>query len=328
MRALVDATDPGQIIDVLRECADQDEPVLVLGGGSNILAADEGFAGTVLRPALRGIEVLDMTQDSRLEVAVGAGEPWDDLVAAATGNGWSGLETLAGIPGWTGATPVQNVGAYGTEIAERVSAVDVLDRTTGGRAWWSPERCGFGYRDSVFKRQPSRYVVLGVRLWLRNSLRSQPVRYPELARVLEIDVGATAPLADVRAAVLALRRAKGMVLDPIDPDTRSAGSFFTNPILESAAILPAMAPRWALPDGRVKTSAAWLIEAAGFGRGYRIDPGARAAISGKHPLALTNTGAASAAELLALARAVRDGVRAAFGIILVPEPVLVGCRWD
>jgi UDP-N-acetylmuramate dehydrogenase len=241
--------------------------------------------------------------------------------------GLAGVEALAGIPGRTGATPIQNVGAYGQEVGDVLAGVRVLDRVTGRTVTLSPAECGLGYRQSRLKREPGRFLVLGVTLRLARSTSSAPVRYAELAAALGVEVGQQVPAPRVREAVLALRRGKGMVLDDDDHDTWSAGSFFTNPVLEPdrAAALPPEAPRFPQPDGGVKTSAAWLIQAAGFGPGWSVRPGAPAALSGKHVLALTNRGGASSADLLELARAVRDGVDARFGIALVPEPVLVGC---
>jgi len=245
------------------------------------------------------------------------------VVRLTVDEGYAGIEALSGIPGRAGAAPIQNVGAYGQEVAETVGWVRALDRTTHDVVLLDPAECAFGYRTSAFKRAPERYVVLAVAFALEHSRDGAPVRYAELARSLGVEVGTRVPSADVRAAVLALRAAKGMVLDPADHDTWSAGSFFTNPLLDPSAAdrLPAAAPRWPERDGRVKTSAAWLIEQAGFTRGY--GEGA-ARISTKHTLALTNRGGATTADLLALAREVRDGVRSRFGVELVNEPVLVG----
>jgi UDP-N-acetylmuramate dehydrogenase len=274
-------------------------------------------------------------EGAALEVA--AGEPWDPLVADCVARGLAGVECLAGIPGSVGATPIQNVGAYGQEVAETITAVRVLDRADGSVRRLTPAECGFTYRSSAFKREPGRWVVLAVRFALEASERSRPIRYPELARALGVEVGARAPSAEVRAAVLALRRGKGMVLDPGDPDTVSAGSFFTNPVLDAGAFAALQEraaqrlgpgvrpPAWPADDGQVKTSAAWLIERAGFHRGQGNPEGI--AISAKHTLALTNRGAGTAAELVALAREIADGVHAAFGVALVPEPVFVGHRW-
>jgi UDP-N-acetylmuramate dehydrogenase len=318
---LIEVISPAEIAWNATECDRREEPFLVLGGGSNLLVADEGFDGTVARIASRGVRAR-RAGDEEVLVSVEAGEPWDDLVARAVDEGWVGIEALSGIPGSTGATPIQNVGAYGQEIADVCASVRTYDRARARWQTFAPEECGFAYRDSLFK-QSRRYVVTGVQLRLGVGKLGAPVRYAELARSLGVEVGERAPLGEVREAVLALRRSKGMVLDDADHDTWSAGSFFTNPLLsaEQAAALPAGAPRYPQPDGRVKTSAAWLIEHAGFAKGHGDGP---ARLSTKHTLALTNRGAARAADLLALAREVRAGVEAAYGIHLEHEPVLVG----
>ena len=249
-------------------------------------------------------------------------------MATAVEQEWSGIEALSGIPGLVGATPIQNVGAYGSEVAQTIARVRTFDRSTGRQASFSVADCGFGYRTSRFKAERDRYLVLEVTFQFTLGSLSAPIRYAELARTLGVPVGTRVPAADVRRAVLGLRAGKGMVLDAADRDTWSAGSFFTNPILDpdAAASLPADAPRFPQPDGRVKTSAAWLIEHAGYGKGFGADLGAgRATLSGKHTLAVTNRGGATADELLALARVVRGGVQQTFGVTLVAEPVLVGC---
>ncbi|MCW2758471.1 MAG: murB, partial [Nocardioidaceae bacterium] len=254
-------------------------------------------------------------------VTVAAGESWDTFVATAVARGWVGVEALSGIPGSVGGTPIQNVGAYGQEVADTVARVRTWDRVDRTLRTYAAADCGFGYRTSRFKQDPQRHVVLDVTFQLPLGDLGAPVRYAELARTLGVEEGGRAPLADVRAAVLALRAGKGMVLDEADHDTWSAGSFFTNPVL-AASDVPAGAPTWAQPDGRVKTSAAWLIEHAGFARGHARG---RVALSDKHTLALTNRGGATTAELLALAVEIRDGVELEFGVRLVPEPTLVGC---
>jgi UDP-N-acetylmuramate dehydrogenase len=303
-------------------------PLLVLAGGSNVVVADAGFDGLVLRVRTRGVQRRD--EDGRVRLSAQAGEDWDALVARAVADGLVGVECLAGIPGSVGATPIQNVGAYGQEVAETIASVRVLDRRSGEVAELEPAACGFGYRTSAFKRDPGRYVVLAVDLVLARGTASAPVRYGELARALGIGLGETAPAGAVREAVLALRRGKGMVIDPGDPDSVSAGSFFTNPILDPdgfAALVRRAGerpPAWPEPDGRVKTSAAWLVERAGFHRGYGDG---RAGISSKHTLALVNRGGATTAELVALAREIAAGVEESFGVALVPEPVFVGLRW-
>ena len=318
-RRLVVAETDAEVIDAVREADGRGEPLLVLGGGSNLVVADEGFDGTVLQVATHGLASAPLAEHA---LQVEAGVDWDHVVALAVDEGYAGIEALSGIPGLVGAAPIQNIGAYGQEIAQTVGWVRALDRTTGDVVLLEPAQCGFAYRDSVFKRS-QRYVVLAVALALEHSRLGAPVRYAELARTLGVEIGDRVPATDVRAAVLDLRRGKGMVLDPDDHDTWSAGSFFTNPLLpaESAAGLPEAAPRWPASDGRVKVSAAWLIEQAGFGKGY--GPGA-ARISSKHTLALTNRGGATTADLLALAREIGTGVHDRFGVTLQNEPDLVG----
>jgi UDP-N-acetylmuramate dehydrogenase len=301
--------------------------LVLVGGGSNLLVADEGFPGTVVLVRTGGVAATPDPDRGTVRVEVAAGEPWEPLVARAVASGWSGLEALSGIPGSTGATPIQNVGAYGAEVGQVLESVTVLERGTGLVRTLAAAELGLGYRTSMLKRQPDAWAVLSVALRLAVAPESAPVRYAELAQRLGVQVGQRAPLADVRAAVLDLRRGKGIVLDSADHDTLSAGSFFTNPILtaEQAEALPAGAPRFPQPDGSVKTSAAWLISHAGFERGFVVRPGAPAGLSTKHSLALTNRGGATAADLLELARAVRAGVAGRFGITLENEPVLVGC---
>lgn len=329
-RRTVSAGSAQELVEQVRAADSAGEPLLLVGGGSNLLVADDGFPGTVARVLTRGVDVLSDDSCGGVEVRVAAGEPWDGLVTRAVASGWSGLEALSGIPGSTGATPVQNVGAYGQQVADTVARVRTWDRQEQRIRTLANADCGFGYRTSVFKRSAAsggpRFVVLEVTFQLARGDLSAPVRYAELAHALGVPLGSRAPLGQVRSAVLALRRSKGMVLDDRDPDTWSAGSFFTNPVLDpaAAATLPADAPRWTQPDGTVKTSAAWLIERAGFSRGHGL-PGP-ASLSTKHALALSNRGAARTEDLLRVAREVRDGVRAALGVELVPEPVLVGCR--
>jgi UDP-N-acetylmuramate dehydrogenase len=310
---VVEAHTEAELIDLVRAGA------LVLAGGSNVVIADEGVPGTVALVRTTGVE----RDGERLVVA--AGEPWDALVARCVADGLQGFECLSGIPGSTGATPIQNVGAYGQDVSETVEWVRVYDRATDAVQTLSAAECGFEYRRSVFKHR-DRWLVLAVAFRLRASAVSGPLRYAELARALGVPVGGSAPLADVRAAVLALRRGKGMVIDPADPDSVSAGSFFTNPVLsaDGFAALPGDPPGWPEPDGRVKTSAAWLIEHSGFGRGHGEG---RVGISRKHTLALVNRGGATTAELLELAHRIAAGVRASFGVELAPEPVFVGVRW-
>jgi UDP-N-acetylmuramate dehydrogenase len=325
---LVVATGTDELLQTVRTA---DDP-LILAGGSNVVVADEGWPGTVVLLRTTGITVTD-SGDGVAELTAQAGQIWDDVVAFAVAEQLSGLECLAGIPGSAGATPIQNVGAYGQEVAQTIAGVRVYDRATDRVLDLSPAECGFGYRSSVFKHR-DRHVVLAVTFRLVRSPLSAPVRYAELARALGVAPGDRAPLATVRAAVLDLRRAKGMVLDAADPDTRSVGSFFTNPVLSSAEYerlqgraqetVGAEPASWPEPDGRVKVSAAWLIERSGFHKGYSSAfPGV--ALSSKHTLALTNRGSGSTASLLGLAREIRDGVVKLFDVSLEPEPVLVNC---
>jgi UDP-N-acetylmuramate dehydrogenase len=303
--AFVAAGTEDELIDAVQAAADG--PLLILGGGSNLVVADAGFPGTVVHVATRGIAIDGVT------VTVAAGEPWDSVVSRTVEAGLSGLECLSGIPGLAGATPIQNVGAYGQEVADTITRVRVYDRDKKQTSYFNNKQCCFSYRHSVFK-ETDRHVVLEVTF--RLSRDPVPVRYPELAAAA---APATGP-AGIRAAVLTLRRRKGMVLDPADPDTRSAGSFFTNPIVDAA---PEGAPRFDAGEGKVKVPAAWLIEQAGFAKGYP-GPDAPVRISAKHTLALVNPGAGTTADLLALAREIRSGVQSAFGIELRPEPTLLG----
>jgi UDP-N-acetylmuramate dehydrogenase len=326
---LIAATTEEAVITAVRDATRAGAAVLVIAGGSNVVVSDEGFAGTVVLLRSRGVTRLPDPDGVHLRVA--AGEPWDGFCAGAVAAGWAGVECLSGIPGSTGATPIQNVGAYGQEVAETIVGVRVYDRLRDEVVAMRPADCRFAYRTSVFKHD-DRFVVLSVDFALQAAPLSMPIRYAELARALGVTPGERAPLDQVRAAVLALRAAKGMVLDPADPDTYSVGSFFTNPVLDGPgfAALRARAgdlgepPAWPGADGSVKVSAAWLIERAGYGKGYGAPGGV--AISGKHTLALTNRGTGTTKALLDLAREVRDGVRERFGVPLVPEPVLVNCQ--
>lgn len=350
----VETSSAADLVAAVQEADAAGEPVLVLGGGSNLVVADDGFPGLVVRDVRDSITVEDADTCGGASVVVAAGTPWVDVVDRAVAEGWVGVEALAGIPGSTGATPVQNVGAYGQEVSGVVATVRVWDRAETRIRTFSLPDLAFGYRTSVLKRSlreadggPSswaptpRYVVLEVGFQLRLGTLSAPVAYAELARRLDVEVGGRAPLTDVREAVLALRAGKGMVLDPADHDTWSAGSFFTNPVVpaELAGTLPDDAPRYPVRSARperstgpslgavdpslVKTSAAWLIERAGFTKGHGL-PGP-VGLSTKHTLALTNRGNATTDQLLTLARTVRDGVEGRFGVRLEPEPVLVGC---
>lgn len=345
-RTLVTATSEQELIEAVTAADDAGEPLLVVGGGSNLLVADEGFDGTVVLVRTTGIEVPDSSACGGVSVTVAAGEVWDDVVARAVEQGWSGIEALSGIPGSAGATPVQNVGAYGQEVAQTIAQVRVWDRVEQRVRTMFAADLAFSYRHSLLKESvvgaaapagavTPRHVVLSVTFSLRPTELSQPVRYAALAEGLGVELGARVPLAEAREAVLAQRRNRGMVLDAADHDTWSCGSFFTNPILpaqEYAELVARAAdrlgpeapppPQYPSAEGTVKTSAAWLIDRAGFGKGHRM-PGP-AALSTKHTLALTNRGSARASDLLDLAREVRDGVRDAFGVTLVNEPVLVG----
>ena len=339
-RMVIAETD-AHLIEAVTAADAEGEPVTILGGGSNVVVSDDGIPGTVVVVRTRGIEV-SVDSCSGAWVTVAAGEPWDELVAHAVAEEWAGIEALAGIPGLTGATPIQNVGAYGQEVADTIARVTAYDRKTSRTEVLSAGDCGFGYRTSRFKSDPGRYVVLSVTFQLPLGSMSAPVGYAELASRLGVAVGERAPASEVRAAVLDLRRGKGMVLDPADHDTWSVGSFFTNPIIEASRV-PEGAPAWPVssepadglrPSGvplegsgvLVKTSAAWLVEQAGFPRGY--PEGGPARLSTKHALAITNRGSATTRDVLGLACDVRDGVRDRFGIELVPEPVLLGCSLD
>ncbi len=314
------ADSDDELVEAVRECDDAQTPVLLLGDGSNMVVSDEGFRGSVVEVASRG-RVLVRRGDSA-KVKVSAGEPWDELVALAVSEGWSGIEALSGIPGRCGAAPFQNIGAYGQDVSSTIVEVDVLDRETGELATLPRAACEFGYRTSVFKREPDRWVIRAVTLALSQE-KTGVVGYSDLARVLGVETGARVALVDIRAAVLELRRSKGMVLDPADHDTWSAGSFFTNPVVDSAEGVPDECPRYPAPAG-VKLSAAWLIEQSGIPPGFAIDDPPTAAISTKHTLAVTNRGQATCADVLRLARVVQDRVADRFNIGLDIEPTVVG----
>ena len=288
----------------------------VLGGGSNVVLPDEGLDEVLL---VRSHGLSGRRDGDRVLLRVEAGEDWEALVASTVADGLVGLEALSGIPGTVGASPVQNIGAYGGEVARTVVSVRALDRRTGEVVELAAADCGFGYRTSRFKSD-QHWVVLSVLMSLGTGTLSEPVAYAELARLLGVQPGKRAPAREVREAVLTLRRGKGMVLSADDPDSVSAGSFFTNPVVAPAAV-PAGAASWPDGGGSVKVSAAWLIEQAGFSRGWGDGP---VGLSSKHTLALVNRGGARTADLMQVARAVRDGVRDRFGITLVPEPVVVG----
>ncbi|MFC8715402.1 UDP-N-acetylmuramate dehydrogenase [Streptomyces sp. NPDC057197] len=325
---LITATTDADVVDAVRAADAAGTPLLVIGGGSNLVIGDQGFDGTALRIATTGFDLRGTT----LELA--AGEVWTDAVARTVEAGLAGVECLSGIPGSAGATPIQNVGAYGQEVSATITEVVAYDRAAGETVTLSNEECAFSYRHSRFKEHPERYVVLRVRFGLEDAGGlSAPLRYAETARALGVSAGDRVPLERARETVLKLRAGKGMVLDPEDHDTWSAGSFFTNPILTDAEFgafrarvrerlgEAAEPPAYPAGEGRTKTSAAWLIDRAGFTKGYGTGP---ARISTKHTLALTNRGGATTKDLLDLAREVVAGVREAFGVTLVNEPVTVG----
>jgi UDP-N-acetylmuramate dehydrogenase len=356
-RRFVAVTTARDCVDAVRSADATGEPLLLLSGGSNLVVGDGGFDGTAVRLASTGLRI---DSDGILHAA--AGEDWDAVVAHTVAAGFGGLECLSGIPGSVGATPVQNVGAYGVELSELLCDVDLYDRRRGEVRTVPAAALRLGYRTSVLKGADAA-VVLTVRLALYRDGLSAPIRYPELAGVLDVALGARVPALLVRDAVLGLRQGKGMVLDPADHDTWSAGSFFTNPVLDAAQAAVVLekirarvgssipVPKYRCDPitgsaggglmagsaggglmagsaggdaGWTKLSAAWLIERAGFARGYR-GPGGRTALSGKHTLALTNRGGACTEDLLTLAREIREGVASCFGVTLTPEPVLVGC---
>jgi UDP-N-acetylmuramate dehydrogenase len=310
---LVEVSDPDELIAAVGEADAAGRPLLVLGGGSNLIGPDAGWPGDVVVVRSRGVE----RDGSRLVVQ--AGEPWDDLVAYTVEQRLAGMEALSGIPGSTGATPVQNVGAYGQEVGQVITAVRVWDRARSAEQVLTPEECGFAYRDSRLKREPGRFVVLTVSFELEPSGLSRPVGYAELARILGVELGERAPLADVRAAVLELRRGKGMVWDLADPTSRSAGSFFTNPVVPAQRAVEGC-PSWPAGDGVVKLSAAWLVQHAGFGRGTRHG---RVGTSPRHSLALTTEPGATAEELLAFSEKIIAAVQERFGVTLEREPTAI-----
>ncbi|WP_149955098.1 UDP-N-acetylmuramate dehydrogenase [Zafaria cholistanensis] len=332
----LEAGTEAEIVAAVRAADAAGEDLLILAGGSNLVVADAGYPGTVLRIASTGLQ--EHAGDGHVLLTVQAGHPWDQVVAHAVERGLSGLEALSGIPGSTGATPVQNVGAYGADVSQTLEGVRAWDRVAGAVRTFTNADLGFGYRDSLLKRTTTngspRYVVLTVTFRLEAGGLSAPVAYAELARALGLAPGERAAAADVRREVLRLRAGKGMVLDPADRDTFSTGSFFTNPVVPAAvaASLPDDAPNYPAGEGLVKLSAAWLIDRSGFGKGYGLPgsagehlAGGRASLSTKHTLAITNRGGATAADILAVARAVRSGVAERFGIELHNEPLLIGC---
>ena len=316
---LIHATTETELIAAIEKADSSNQPLLILGGGSNVLVGDDGFQGTVLLVETKGNSYeIDACSGGLLTVA--AGEDWDEFVAFTIDKGLANLESLSGIPGTIGGSPIQNIGAYGHEVGEVIARLSTYDRIEKKVVTFTADQCEFSYRNSKFKKESPRYVVLDVTFHLRNGEMSLPVGYAELAKELSVEIGARAPISEVRAAVLKLRERKGMLLGQ---NIWSAGSFFTNPILSAAdaAKLPADAPRWPQPNGDVKTSAAWLMEHAGVLKGDQLHG---AQISPLHVLALTNSGSATADDLIELARSARAKVRDKFGITLEPEVQLVG----
>jgi len=321
-RYLVEAHSEGDVCQALDWAERRGVPVRVLGGGSNLLIADAGFAGLVIAVRLRGISISSPDGDATLTAA--AGEPWDDVVAAAVSRGLAGLEGLSGIPGCAGATPIQNVGAYGQEVAETITSLRAIDRTTRRTVELSAQDCRFAYRDSFFKSEaPERYVVTQVSFGLAQRPPA-PVRYPDLAREVAKRGLATPTLRELRDCVLAVRADKSMLLDPADPNCRSCGSFFLNPIVAPSdvervrAALPGVTvPTYPQADGRVKLAAGFLIEQGGFSKGLRDG---NVGLSTKHALAIVAHAGANAEEVRRLAERIQDGVRVRFGVQLSPEP--------
>ena len=317
---IVQVSTEAEIIAAIE--AAEDSPILIMGGGTNVLISDKGFAGTVIRISNNSVQS-EVDACSGATLTIGAGEDWDTFVQTTIDRGFAGLETLSGIPGTVGAAPIQNIGAYGHEVAEFITRVRTYDRQEKALKTFTNSECEFSYRNSYFKAHPGRYVVLEVQFQIRRGEFSDPITYLELAKKLGVEPGDKAPVAATRAAVLELRASKGMLLSPDDHDSWSAGSFFTNPIISQQAAdqLPNAAPKWPLNDGRVKVSAAWLIENAGIHKGDEVG-GAR--ISTKHVLALSNSGNATASDIAELAKRARNQVKEVFGITLEAEVNLIG----
>lgn len=317
---IVQVSTEAEIIAAIEAAGDS--PILIMGGGTNVLISDKGFAGTVIRISNNSVQS-EVDACSGATLTIGAGEDWDTFVQTTIDRGFAGLETLSGIPGTVGAAPIQNIGAYGHEVAEFITRVRTYDRQEKALRTFTNSECEFSYRNSYFKANPGRYVVLDVQFQIRRGEFSDPITYLELAKKLGVEPGDKAPVAATRAAVLELRASKGMLLSPDDHDSWSAGSFFTNPIISQQAAdqLPNAAPKWPLNDGRVKVSAAWLIENAGIHKGDEVG-GAR--ISTKHVLALSNSGNATAADIAELAKRARNQVKEVFGITLEAEVNLIG----
>lgn len=320
-RDVIDGDVSEEIIEAITECDDLGQPVLILGAGSNVLCGEDLSDVTVVRVITRGM-VIETHGDQAL-VNAAAGEDWDHFVGFCMESGAAALAPLSGIPGSVGATPIQNVGAYGVEVATFIDGVHVWDRLERSYLWMSNEECGFGYRTSVFKGDPDRFVILEVRFALPAS-GDVVVEHEQLARVLEVSVGSRVDGAKVREAVVSLRRSKGMVIDPSDSDTASVGSFFVNPFVDDEVVakLPDECPRFPAGFGRTKVSAAWLIENSGITKGFSLGTPAR--VSTKHVLALTNAGGATAIDVVNLARHIRKAVREHWSVELEPEPRLIG----
>jgi UDP-N-acetylmuramate dehydrogenase len=316
---IIPAKTEDELISAVKAADNSGEPLLILGGGSNVLISDNGFAGTVIKVETSG-NSFEIDACSGGTLTVSAGTDWDEFVAFTIEKGLANLESLSGIPGTVGGSPIQNIGAYGHEVSEVIARVRTFDRKQQEVKTFTASQCGFGYRNSIFKTEANRYVILDVTFQLRLGEESLPIGYVELANELGVEIGARVAITKVRDAVLKLRSAKGML---IGEGIKSAGSFFMNPVLEKsiAEKLPSDAPRWPMSDGRVKTSAAWLMEHAGVSKGDQI---AGAQISPKHVLALSNAGDATAKDLIALAKSAQEKVRAKFGITLQTEVQLVG----
>ncbi|MFM8632920.1 MAG: UDP-N-acetylmuramate dehydrogenase [Candidatus Nanopelagicus sp.] len=319
---ILHAQTEDELIEFVKTADKAGEKLLILGGGSNLLISDAGFAGTVIKVESSGSS-LDYDPCSGGMIEVSAGEDWDKFVALTIEKGFADLESLSGIPGTVGGAPIQNIGAYGHEVSETIARVRAYDRKKGEITTFTNEQCKFSYRNSIFKAESGRYVILSVSFQLRKGVQSLPITYVELANYLSVNVGDRSSVVEVRKAVLQLRGRKGMLIDTSGADSNSAGSFFVNPILrkEIADKLPPEAPRWVQPDGRVKTSAAWLMEHAGVNKGEKL---AGAQISSKHVLALTNSGDATAGDIVKLAKMAREKVFEKFGIKLEAEVQLVG----
>ncbi|CAN2178276.1 MurB UDP-N-acetylmuramate dehydrogenase [Candidatus Nanopelagicaceae bacterium] len=317
---IIQVSTETEIIAAIEDAGDS--PILIMGGGTNVLISDKGFDGTVIRISNNSVQS-EVDACSGATLTIGAGEDWDTFVQTTIDRGFAGLETLSGIPGTVGAAPIQNIGAYGHEVAEFITRVRTYDRQEKALKTFTNSECQFSYRNSYFKAHPGRYVVLEVQFQIRRGEFSDPITYVELSKKLGIEPGEKAPVVATRAAVLELRASKGMLLKNDDHDSWSAGSFFTNPIISQQAAdqLPNAAPKWPLNDGRVKVSAAWLIENSGIHKGDEVG-GAR--ISTKHVLALSNSGNATASDIAELAKRARNQVKEVFGITLEAEVNLVG----